>query len=157
VAAATYQPAPAISVAQGSGADQTVTLRSWDSGHDMALLVLAEGNQPVLHASGASAARVGQQVYLVSGSDATGGPGGSITTGKLSEASATLLEDDARPVVAGAGGPLIDASGSVLGLDSSAYSSPAASPSPVQTSTAVPIQEACADVLVCLGGSFPST
>lgn len=154
VAAATYQPAPTIEVSQGNGAPQATTLLTWDPAHDLALLDMTEGNEPVLHGTGAYQPRPGQPIYVVSG---WGGSDGSITAGKISNASSSALEYDAPKGVSSDGGPLIDATGSVLGVDSSAYTPSQATDSPAGTSSAVPIQEACAQVLACPGGSFPSS
>ncbi|MHB1533869.1 MAG: S1 family peptidase [Acidimicrobiales bacterium] len=153
VSAATYQPAPPVEVNQGSGPFQTVTLRNWDAAHDMALLVLNQGNQPVLRGSGGNPPSQGQEVYLVSG---TGGPEGSITPGKLTVISAGFLDDTARQRADARGGPLIDASGNVLGMDSSSFSGAQTTSTSAGTGLAVPIKEACAQVLVCPGGNFPS-
>lgn len=153
VTAATYQPAPSIDVRQGS-ISKPATLRTWDAAHDLALLVLDEGNQPVLVGPPpVTAPQTAQQVYAISGA----GSNGAITTGKLSPGStAAGLVDDAAQDDASRGGPLVDAGGSVLGVDSLAYSPQAATSSP-GAHIAVPIQDACTEVLVCPGDTFPSS
>ena len=113
VAAATYQTPPPVQVRQGNGADQSVTLRSWDSVHDLALLVMDKGNQPVLHGTSGVPPTLGQQVFQVSGA---GGPTGAVTAGKLTSVSAGTLEEDTPPDTTSRGGPLIDANGDVLGV-----------------------------------------
>ncbi|MDQ2727760.1 MAG: serine protease [Actinomycetota bacterium] len=151
VAAATYQTAPPVQIHQGGGADQSVTLRTWDAAHDLALLVMDKGNQPVLHGTSGIPPTLGQQVYEVS---AAGSPTGAITAGKLTAVAAGALDDDAPHDNPSRGGPVIDTNGDALGMASSAY----VSPQPDTNSTAhasVPIQAACRQVLVCPGGSFP--
>lgn len=152
VATATYQPAPPIQVNQGGGPQQPVTLRDWDPGHDLALLVLADGNQPVLQGS-AVAPRAGQPVYAVSG---LGGPDGSAAAGQVVAASGQVLEDTATQGSSARGGPLVDINGSVLGVDSQAFVPPAATAPPAGTHAAVPVQDSCAALLVCPGGTFPT-
>ncbi len=154
VSAAAYQPAPTIQVHQPGGANKLVTLRTWDPAHDLALLVLNEGNDPVLHGA-STPPQPGQQVYVVSGS---GGPDGTITTGKLRAVATTSgLVDDAPQDSASRGGPLIDIDGNVLGVDSMAFVPPQPTASMAGTHVAVPIQDACAEVLVCPGNTFPSS
>ncbi len=154
VTAATFQPAPSIDLRQGS-VSKSATLRTWDAANDLALLVLDEGNQPVLVGpTPGTSSQLAQQVYVVSGA---GGSNGIITTGKLSSAStAAGVVDNARQDKAARGGPLVDASGAALGVDSLDYM-------PAQVGTfsgghvAVPIQNACIEVLSCPGDTFPSS
>lgn len=154
VSAATFQPAPSIDVRQGS-VSKPVTLRTWDAVHDLALLVLEEGNQSVVHGSAVNPPQPAQQVYAVSGA---GGPNGSITTGKLSPAStAAGLVDDAPQQNASRGGPLVDVNGSALGVDSLAFMPPQPTTSSPGAHFAVPVQDACTEVLVCPGDTFPSS
>ncbi|MDQ2724997.1 MAG: serine protease [Actinomycetota bacterium] len=151
VSAAAYQTAPPVQVRQGDGADQVVSLRTWDTAHDLALLVMDKGNEPVLRGTSGVPPVLGQQIYEVS---AAGGPTGAITPGKLTAVAAGTLDDDAPQDNASRGGPLIDTNGDALGLTSSTY----VPPQPAATSGAhssVPIQTACGQVLVCPGGSFP--
>lgn len=150
VAAATYQPAPPVEVHQGGGPDQPVTLRTWDPQHDLALLVLNAGNEPVLQGTGDVPPVPGQQVYRVSG---TGGPVGAVTPGKLITVSAAAVTDDLPPDGPSRGGPVVDASGNVLAVASSAYL-PTGS-APPGALVAVPIQDVCVEVLVCPTGFFP--
>jgi hypothetical protein len=159
VAAATYVPPPPLQVHQGDGPDQPVTIRTWDAAHDLALLVMDKGNQPVLHSTGGVAPVLGQRVYEVSGA---GGPTGALTAGKLVALSDGTLDTDIPQDAAARGGPVIDSGGDVLGMVSSAYLPPApatnASPSTTNAAAAhagVPIQDACLEVLVCPGGTFP--
>ncbi|MGI8753083.1 MAG: S1 family peptidase [Acidimicrobiales bacterium] len=151
VAAATYQTAPPVQIHQGDGADQVVSLRTWDTAHDLALLVMDKGNEPVLRGTSGVPPVLGQQIYEVS---AAGGPTGAITPGKLTAVAAGTLDDAAPQDNASRGGPLIDTNGDALGVTSSTY----VPPQPAATSGAhssVPIQTACGQVLVCPGGSFP--
>ncbi|MDQ6840516.1 MAG: serine protease [Actinomycetota bacterium] len=152
VAAATYRAAPPLQVNQGGGPDQPVTLRTWDPGHDLALLVMAVGNQPVLHGTGGIPAAAGQAVDMVSGA---GGANGAIAAGKLLAVSATALADDIPPGNDGRGGPVIDTSGDVVGVASSAFMPPPSAATPTGAHVGVPIGVVCAEVLVCPGGSFP--
>lgn len=154
VTAATYQPAPAIQVHQGSGPDKLATLRTWDPAHDLALLVLNEGNYPVLHGT-ANPSQPGQQVYVMSGA---GGANGTITTGKLGATSTGAgLVDDAPQGGAARGGPLIDGTGSVIGIASSSFTPPTPIDVPLGSHIAVPIQDSCAKVLRCPGNVFPTS
>lgn len=148
VSAATYQPAPPVEVSRPGIAAQPVTVRAWDPAHDLALLVLARGDQPVLRGVGSPAA-AGEDVFAVAGT-------GAIAAGKLQKVSSSALEDNARVDGSARGGPLVDSAGEVLGVDPSAYE-PAAAPALLPgSSLAVPVQDACAVVVVCPGGRFPS-
>jgi hypothetical protein len=152
VSAASYQTPPPIRVHQGDGADQPVSLRTWDSVHDLALLVMDKGNQPVLHGTSGVPPVFGQQVFQVSGA---GGPNGTITAGKLITVLADTLEEDTPPDNATRGGPLIDTNGDALGVvASSAYLPPQPADNP-DAHAMVPVQDACSRVLVCPGDSFP--
>lgn len=151
VAAAVYQPAPLIQVAQGGGAGQQVTLRLWDQEHDLALLVLGHGNEPVLQGTDAHPPLTGQQVYVISG----GAAGASISTDKVVDGSTLALEEDAPPAGVSPGSPVIDISGSVLGIDAS-YEPLHSTPLSAGARFVVPIRDTCAVVLVCPGGSFPA-
>lgn len=150
VSAATYQPAPPVKVSRAGVGPVPVTLRAWDPTHDLALLVLSKGDQPVLRGAGSTPPSAGEAVYAVGGT-------GAITAGKLRNVSPSALEDDVEQHSSSRGGPLVDGAGEVLGVDSAAYepaSAPAAAPG---SNLAVPIQEACAVVVVCPGGKFPSS
>lgn len=151
VAAASYQTPPPVTVHQGADAAQPVTVTTWDTVHDLALLVMNKGNEPVLHGTSGIPPVLGQQVYVVSG---TGGLDGTIIPGKLIAVSDGALDQDNLPDDASRGGPLINTSGDALGVASSAYVPPESSDTPVAHSS-VPIQEACSQVLVCPGGTFP--
>lgn len=146
VTAATYQPAPDISVSQGSGTEQPVTLRSWDPAHDLALLVLGQGNQPVLQATDVTPPRSGQQVDVVSGA-------AGVTTEQLVDAPAMMLAGGGPS----RGAPVMDVNGSLVGVDSSAYTPPSPTALAPGAHFAIPIAQACAVVLVCPGGSFPTS
>lgn len=153
VAAATYQTAPPVQVRQGDGADQVVTLRTWDSAHDLALLVMNKGNEPVLHGTSGIPPVLGQKVYEVTGA---GGPTGTITAGKLTTVAAGTLGTDTPQADAPRGAPLIDTSGDVVGLVSLANVAPLPQPATGPGAHAtVPIGDACRQVLVCPGGTFP--
>jgi hypothetical protein len=160
IAANTYAAPPPLLVNQGGGPDQAVTVRTWDPAHDLALLVMDKGNQPVLHGTSGVAPVLGQRVYEVSGA---GGPTGAITAGKLVAVSDGTLDEDIPQDSAARGGPVIDSGGDVLGMVSSAYLPPAPAttnqPGPSTAGAAahagVPISDACLEVLVCPGGTFP--
>ena len=67
VAAATRKPGPDLFVRQG-GADTKVTVWTWDERYDLALIVLAKGNLPVLApAPTTPPPTVGDRVFAVSG------------------------------------------------------------------------------------------
>ncbi|MGH9076326.1 MAG: trypsin-like peptidase domain-containing protein [Acidimicrobiales bacterium] len=152
VQAATQTPAPQVQVQQGT-ARTTVTLRTWDQANDLALIVLNQGNLPVLHAAPASPApSIGERVFALSG---LGAAGGSISQGAVTEVSADGMEHNTPVNASYQGGPLLDSSGKVVGVTSLTYSPLNFPVSGVYFSPL--LQAACQKVLSCPGGSISSS
>ena len=148
VEAATHSPAPQVVVQQGANLPITVTVRTWDPAHDLALIVLPRGGLPVLTPAPASPApAAGERVFAMSG---LGASGGSISQGAITEVSAQGIEHNTPISVAFQGGPLLDSSGHVLGVTSRAYAPLGFSSNGVWF--APYLNAACQRVLNCPGG-----
>ena len=149
VQAATKQPAPDLFVRQGGG-DTRVTVWNWDEKNDLALIILPRGNIPTLSPAPATPPPVaGDRVYAMSG---LGSLGASVSPGSITDVSAVGLQHNAPVGQAFQGGPLLNATGQVLGVLSRTYS-------PLNfTSDAVwfspYIRAACDRVLQCPGGNL---
>lgn len=153
VAASIYQPAPGIEVSGAGGIQVSATLRTWDTANDLALLVVDSGGEPVLVGAGTTAPSPGQQVFAVS---STGGAAATISPQKVVDGSTLILSGGSAPALP-PGAPVVDVNGSVLGVSSPGYTPPSAIALPAGDSYAVPIAAACAIVLMCPGGTFPSS
>lgn len=148
VQAATKQPAPTV-FARQNGSDHVVHVQTWQQSADLALLVLPEGNQPVLHfASGGPALAVGDQLFAVSG---LGAGGGSISAGQVAGLASNMIETTTPIGAAFQGGPLLDSKGRVVGVASLSYAPAGFTSSGVWLG--VPIKYACQQVLSCPSGS----
>ena len=149
VAADTRTPAPPLYVQQGQ-TSTPVTVRTWDTTYDLALIVLPEGNLPVISAAPASPApEVGERVYAVSG---LGSAGAALSQGLITDVSANGLQHDAPIGAAYQGGPLVNDSGQVVAVASRTYA-------PLGFATdsiwyAPYVQAACNKVLSCPGGNL---
>ena len=118
VRAATFQPGPQVVVRRGEE-EHRVTVWTWQSERDLALLVLGKGNVPKLDfAPREPPLKTGERVFAVSG---LGGAGGAITQGFVADVSANGIQSDAAVGTHFRGGPLINSEGKVLGVSSSAY------------------------------------
>ncbi|MHB1487931.1 MAG: trypsin-like peptidase domain-containing protein [Acidimicrobiales bacterium] len=148
IAAATHQPGPPVYVRKNN-TDTQVTLWNWDPGRDLALLILNQGNHATLSfASSGSAPRIGDQVYAISG---LGAAGGAITAGQVADVSADTIQSDAAVGSAFQGGPLLDAQGHVVAVDSRSYAPLGFSSLGVYFT--VPVTDICQKVLRCPGGA----
>lgn len=147
IQAATHAPAPVITVSQNGGPAQPVKLQSWQAGSDLALLILPSGSQPVLHFAAASPA-VGDQIYALSGF------GDAITAGQVAGSASQVIQSNVQVGPTFQGGPLLDASGQVVGVASRTFA-PQGFPSQ-GVSFGVPIQDACQQVLQCPPGGTPA-
>ncbi len=142
-------PPEGISVHKGTDAEKA-TLWTWQPEKDLALLVVAKPNLPKLN-FGPADPKVGDRVYALSG---LGGSGGAATQGLVADVSAAGIQHDAQIGAAFQGGPLLDGSGNVVGLDSRAYAPLNFNPEAVFF--AIPIRTACDKVLRCPSGGGPS-
>ena len=151
VQAATKKPGPPLYIRHGSGADQQVTVYTWDESRDLALIILQSGSQPKLTFAGASP-KPGERVFAVSG---LGAAGASITQGFVADVSGQGIQHDARTGTQFQGGPLLNADAQVVGILSRTYS-PLGFPV-ADVYFAVPPAGACAKVLQCPNGSPSGT
>ena len=149
VKAGTVTPAPAITLEKGDK-KMSATLWAWDPKTDLALLVVhTPGLKPLVWASDADAAKaLGSSVYVVSG---LGGNGASATPGLVVDQSTSGFQHTAVIGSAYRGGPILNASGKVLGVASVSYQPLGFDPGDVHFS--IPIGKACDTVLVCGKGA----
>ncbi|HEV7888083.1 MAG TPA: trypsin-like peptidase domain-containing protein, partial [Acidimicrobiales bacterium] len=92
VEAATHTPGPALSVRKG---DQEVkaTLWTWQPERDLALIVIAKGNQPKLKFAATNPPlKTGERVFALSG---LGAAGAAITQGFVADVSSAGIQHDA--------------------------------------------------------------
>ncbi len=149
VAAATFSPGPPVYVQQGS-TQTLVSVDTWDTHYDLALLVLPTGNLPAIPAApSAPAPQLGDRLYAVSG---LGSAGASMTEATVVDVSSSGLALDAAIGTAFQGGPIVTQSGQVVAIGSRSYS-------PLGFSTNgvwyTPYAEAaCSKVLICPGGTL---
>ena len=149
VQAATVIPGPSVYVQQGP-ISTLVTVRTWDPTYDLALIVLPKGQLPVLQPAPTSPApAVGQRVFALSGE---GTVGASISQGAVTDVSASGIEHNTPISAVYQGGPLLNAEGQVLGIDSLSYAPLGYASSNVWF--APYINSACAKVLSCPGGTI---
>jgi hypothetical protein len=149
VAAATHAPAPAIFVRQGNS-DTQVTLQTWDTQYDLALLVLHQGGVPVLPLAPSSPSpQPGDRLFAVSG---LGSAGASISQATVVDVSTNGLALVAGIGPAFQGGPIVNQSGQVIGVGSRHYNPEGFTSDGVWYSPYV--QAACSKVLSCPGGTL---
>ncbi|HEX9682267.1 MAG TPA: S1C family serine protease [Acidimicrobiales bacterium] len=146
VEALTKTPAPALKVRQ-DGEELDATLWTWEEGRDLALLVVRRGGQPALAWATASPS-LGDRVFVISG---LGAAGAAVTQGAVADISSSGIQHDAAVGHAFQGGPVVTASGEVLGVASRSYAPLGFLPGAV--TFAVPIDAACDQVLRCPSGS----
>lgn len=150
VEAATRSPGPAVYVRQGTGSDQAVTVRAWDPRYDLALLILARGNLPVMNPAPTNPApQPGDRLFAVSG---LGSAGASLAEGSVVDVSASGIEVDAPIGTAFQGGPLVSPDGQVVAVSSRTYA-------PLGFTTdgvwyAPYVSAACNKILSCPGGNL---
>jgi S1-C subfamily serine protease len=149
VEAATHSPGPSVYVRQGT-TDSPVTVSTWDTQYDLALLVLPRGNLPALTAAATSPApQPGDRLYAVSG---LGSAGASIAQGTVVDVSASGLAMDVSLGPAFQGGPMINPSGQVLAVSSRTY---APLGFPTNSIWYAPyVEAACSKVLSCPNGTL---
>jgi S1-C subfamily serine protease len=146
VAAATRKPGPALFVRHGNN-DQAATVYTWDTGNDLALIILSQGNLPTLSFT-SSPPKVGERVFAVSG---LGANGAAITQGFVADVSANGIQHDAKTGTQFQGGPLLNSEGKVVGILSRTYSPLGFPVSDVWF--AIPPANACQRVLQCPNGT----
>ena len=150
VAAATHSPGPPVYVRQANGSDVPVTVRTWDTQYDLALLVVPRGNLTKLVAAPNNPTpQPGDRLFAVSG---LASAGAKVTQGAVVDVSASGLEIDAAIGSEFQGGPLVTQAGEVAAVASRTYS-------PLGFTTNgvwyVPyVEAACNKVLSCPGGSL---
>jgi S1-C subfamily serine protease len=118
VAAATQQPAPAVTLRKQGANDLTATVYTWDPTKDLALLTVPVPNLPALKWADGEP-KVGDRVFALSG---LGSTGVAITQGFVADVSAQGIQHDAPVGTQFQGGPLLDSDGKVVGIASRAYS-----------------------------------
>jgi S1-C subfamily serine protease len=152
VQAATRRPGPDLFVRQGDQ-DIKVTVSTWDSGNDLALIVLPRGNVPKLDpAPDNPPLQMGSRIFAVSG---LGSQGASVVQGFVTDVSASGIQHNASVGQQFQGGPLVNSDGKVIAVASRSFG-------PLNfTSDAVwfapPIQLACKQILRCPNGTLSGT
>ncbi len=118
VRASTASPSPQITLRKGDQ-ETAATLWTWDEDRDLALLILERPNEPRLEwAPPEPPLGIGERVFAVAG---IGGAGASITQGFVADVSSSGVQHDAAVDGSFEGGPLINSSGEVVGMATSAY------------------------------------
>jgi hypothetical protein len=149
VAAATHSPGPGVYVRQG-GTDTQVTVTTWDSNYDLALLVLPRGNlTPLIAASPTLAPKPGDHLFSMSG---LGTAGASIDTSTVVDVSSNGLALDTAAGNAFDGGPIVNQSGQVIAVASRNYNPDGFASTGVWYAPYV--EAACSKVLSCPGGTL---
>lgn len=156
VRAATFTPGPQVFVRKGDQ-EVRVTVWTWQPERDLALLVLARGNQPKLDFAPANPPlKLGERVFAVSG---LGAAGASVTQGFVADVSGSAIQSDAAVGAHFQGGPLVSSEGAVLGVASRTFAPLGFQSDGVYFS--VPIRGVCDRVLRCpsgnVGGAGPRT
>ena len=150
VRAAATRPGPAVTVRKGA-TEMDAKLWTWQEDRDMALLIVNTGNLPRLDWAAPDAARLGDQVFAMSG---LGSANASITQGFIADVSSTGLQHSAPLGTAFQGGPLLTAQGRVVAMASRSYAPLGFVSDGVYF--APPVQAACEKVLKCPNGQVTS-
>lgn len=144
VRAATVSPGPDLTVGNGSG-EINVELASWDAPRDLALLIAEDSpNLPPLTLADPSVTATGDRVFAVS---AVGAQNASVVQGIIADVASNAVSHDAPIGPQYQGGPLLNAAGEVVAVDSRTYAPLGFAPDSVFFG--VPIREACAEVVQC--------
>lgn len=146
VKAATKRPGPAVVIHKG-GQDIDAKLWTWQEDRDLALLIVDKGNLPRLDWAPADSARLGDQVFALSG---LGAADASITQGFIADVAATGLQHSAPIGTAFQGGPLLNAQSQVVAMASRSYAPLGFVSDGVYF--APPVRAACDKVLKCPNG-----
>jgi S1-C subfamily serine protease len=152
VQAATRRPGPDLFVRQGDQ-DTKVTVSTWDSGNDLALIVLPKGNLPKLDpAPDSPPLQMGTRIFAVSG---LGSQGASVVQGFVTDVSASGIQHNASVGEQFQGGPLVNSDGQIIAVASRSYGPLGFSSDAVWF--APPIQLACKQILRCPNGTLSGT
>lgn len=147
VRAATREPGPDVFVRKGD-TELRATLWTWQEDRDLALLIIARGEQPkVAFAPEDPPIAIGERIFAVSG---LGARGAAISQGFVGDVSSVGVQHDAAVGSAFQGGPLVNSKGEAVGVASRAYSPLGFSSEGVFFG--IPIRGACDQVLECPGG-----
>jgi S1-C subfamily serine protease len=147
IAAATQNPAPAVTLRKPGQDDITATVYTWDPAKDLALLSVPKPNLPALKWADGEP-KVGDRVFAISG---LGSTGAAITQGFVADVSSDGIQHDAPVGMQFQGGPLLNSDGQVVAIASRAYS-----PLGFLSETvwfAPLVHQTCDDVLRCPDGS----
>jgi S1-C subfamily serine protease len=141
VTASTVKPGPEIKVVKGDK-EFLATLWTWDEVNDLALLVINTPSLPPISWSAPGTARLGDQVFGVSG---FGGSGAAILEGRIADVSSDGIQHSTPITGLFRGGPILNTDGRVVAVASRNYS-----PLGIPTEGfAAPVQNACNQVLRC--------
>ena len=144
VSAATRAPGPEVRLRKGDE-ELVADMVGWEQGRDLALLSIPRGG--IERVPWAQRATTGERVFSVSG---LGGAGGSASQGLVGDVSAAGIQHDTPVGVQFQGGPLVNASGEVVGITSRTYAPLGFPPDDVYFAPA--ITDACIELLVCPDG-----
>lgn len=150
IKAATIKPGPPVTLSQGNGAPQTVTVYDWDPATDLALILLPRGGVPALPVAAASPGpQIGDSVFAVAG---IGALGAQAAQGTIVDASSSGIEHTAPVGAQYQGGPIVNSQGQVIAVASRSYA-------PLNFSSdsvffAPPVRAACNRVLSCPNGTL---
>ncbi len=153
VAAATHQPARAVTLRKQGQDDVDATVYTWDQSKDLALLQVGKANLPALTwAATDSNPKIGDRVFLVSG---LGSTGAAITQGFVADVSGDGIQHDAPVGPQFQGGPIINSNGEVVGVASRSYSPLGFAPDAVFFAPL--IRASCDHLVVCPQEGAPSS
>ncbi|CAN5557677.1 hypothetical protein BH20ACT2_BH20ACT2_23070 [soil metagenome] len=147
VEASTRGPGPEITLRKG-GDTLPAELVTWEEGRDLALLSVGTADLPrVEWAPESPAPQTGDRVLALSG---LGAGGAQVVQGFVADVSAEGVQHDAAIGAAFRGGPLVNSDGQVVAVSSRSYAPRGFDP--LAVFFAVPIRDACLEVLSCPGG-----
>ena len=146
VRAGTVSPGPEIIVRNG-GSQATATLWTWQEDKDLALLVVSRPSPPLPWVADSRAPKAGDKVFVAA-------EGTGLVQGKITSVSSTGIEHDIAIDGLRQGGPLVNDRGEVLGMASAEYNPGGAGTDKIFI--AIPIRNACEQVLSCSSGGDPS-
>ena len=144
VEASTRQPGPTLEIVKGQD-KIAASLIAWQPERDLALIKVARGKMPTLEITNESV-NIGSRIYVASG---YGSLGASVTQGLANDVNADSIVHDASVGQAFRGGPILDASGKVVGIASRSYSPSGFSSDGVYFG--VPVNKICEKITSCSG------
>jgi len=136
IKACTFAPGPVVAVRRG-GKSYTAKLWTWDESADLALIMVTGGIPPL---NEASSAKVGEPVVAIG---SPFGLEGTVTQGIISNTYSDRVQTDAAVNPGNSGGPLLNRSGEVIGVNTAKLKGSEG------LNFAISISKTCGTVLQC--------